>query len=72
MEFDVPVNPDTRLIYLKKEMVKILGANAKAIPNRSAILFFGSDTPLEDVVDSIDIIKQDLQHAIKMAAKKHE
>jgi hypothetical protein len=53
-------------------MVKILGTNAKAIPNRSAILLFGGETPLEDVIESIDIIRQDLQHAIKIQRNNGE
>ena len=70
MEFDIPINSNSRLIYLKKEMVKILGSKAKAIPNRCAILFYNNDTSIDDVLESLDAIKADLEHAKRLEQKK--
>ncbi len=72
MEFEVPVNTNSRLIYLKKEMVKILGAKAKAVPNRCAILFFNYNMKIDDVLESIEAIKADLEHAKRLEAIKNE
>lgn len=70
MEFEVPINTTSRLIYLKKEMVKILGDKAKAVPNRCAILFFNYNMEIDDVLESIDAIKIDLEHAKRLQTKK--
>jgi hypothetical protein len=66
MEFDIPVNTNTRLIYLKKELVKILGEKCKAIPDGNAVLFFNANTQPEDLIESLDLIKATVVHAAKI------
>ena len=67
MEFNLKAHPVNRIIYLPKELYKILGPEIKAVPNRTAVLCYSKDTAIEDVLASVEIIRADLLHAITMS-----
>ena len=54
---------------MPKEIVQALGFKLKAIPNRAAVLLYPEGIPLEDVLKSLDIIRDDLEHAIQLQLK---
>jgi hypothetical protein len=65
-EFAVKVNPCQRLAYIPKELYKILGPKLTAVTGRAATVFYSEETPIEDVIRSLEIIQTDLQHAIEL------
>lgn len=54
------------VLYVPKEIRQCFGRSMKIIPNATAALFFPSDTRYEDVLASLDIIRQDIEHRLKM------
>jgi hypothetical protein len=65
-EFAVKVNPYQHLAYIPKELYKILGSKLTAVTGRAAAVFYSEETPIEDVIRSLEIIQTDLQHAIEL------
>jgi hypothetical protein len=72
VEFEIKINPEQRLAYIPKEIYAVLSNHAKAIPNRVAVLIFRDGVSREDVLKSLDIIKQDLLHAQEMEKQSVE
>lgn len=66
MEFELKIHPVTKIMYLPKELHKILGHEVTAIPNRTAILLYNKETSIDDVLAGIQIIQADLKHALEM------
>jgi hypothetical protein len=52
--------------YMPIEVRKELGANLDVICNAKAAVIFNSDTPLSQVLESLKILLQDLEHRQKM------
>ena len=59
------------LLYLPKTIRESFGRNLKIIPNASAAVIFPKDMPYEDVLESIKIIKADIEHRISLQ-KRHK
>jgi hypothetical protein len=58
------------VIWLPKVLVQSLGRDLKLTPNSVAAVLYGADADLDDVVRSLEIIKQDLQlKATRQATK---
>jgi hypothetical protein len=70
LELKLKINPTERLAYIPKAIFNILGPDVCAAPNRSAVLMFSSDTGIDDVLKSLDIIKADLRHARQLQKNK--
>lgn len=66
VEFDVKIHPQQGTAYIPKEIREALGTKLTAIPNRTAVLLYPKNTPIKDVVKSLTIIKQDLEHAAEL------
>lgn len=66
------INPKSRLLYIKNSLYKKLGPTIKAVPNSTAILLFKENESLENVLTSIDTIRQDIEHAIKTKKLKEK
>ncbi len=54
------------VLYIPKEIRRCFGRSMKIIPNATAALFFPAETAYEDVLASLDIIRQDIQHRLRM------
>jgi len=67
VEFKIKINPEQRLAYIPKEIVEAIGFELKATPNRAAVLLYPENMPLKDVVKSLNIIRQDLEHASELS-----
>jgi hypothetical protein len=63
MDLKIRINKKQRLAYIPKVLFDILGTDAIASPNRSAILLYSDKTSIDDAIRSLDIIKADLLHA---------
>jgi bifunctional DNA-binding transcriptional regulator/antitoxin component of YhaV-PrlF toxin-antitoxin module len=61
---------DAGVFYVPKELRDQFGLRIKIIPNASAAVFFSRDTRYEDVLKSLDIIKQDIEHRINLAKRE--
>lgn len=57
---------ESGVLYIPKEIRQCFGRSMKIIPNATAALFFPSDTRYEDVLASLDIIRRDIEHRLKM------
>jgi len=66
VEFEVKINPQQGTAYIPKEIREALGTELTAIPNRAAVLLYPKNMPIKDVVKSLTIIKQDLEHAVEL------
>ncbi|MGA2682217.1 MAG: hypothetical protein ABSF44_10520 [Candidatus Bathyarchaeia archaeon] len=65
-EFTVKVNPEQHLAYIPKGIYKVLGPKLTAVTGRAAVVFYSEETPIEDVIRSLEIIRTDLQHALHL------
>jgi len=70
VEFKIKVHPEQRLAYIPKEIFETLGTKLTAVPNRAAVLLYPQGTAIKDVVRSITIIKQDLEHAVELEKRE--
>jgi len=62
VEFQIKIHDKQGTAYIPKEIREALGNEVKAAPNRAAVLLYPKTMPIKDVLKSIDIIKQDLEH----------
>jgi len=67
VEFKIKVHPEQRVAYIPKAIVEAIGHNLKATPNRAAVLLYPENAPIKDVLKSINIIRQDLEHAATLS-----
>jgi hypothetical protein len=70
VEFRIKVNPEQRLAYIPKELYEAMGSNLKATPNRGAVLLYPEKMPVKDILKSVDIIRQDLEHSLELSKEK--
>jgi len=70
LELKLKINPIERLAYIPKAIFNILGPDVCVTPDRSAVLMFGSEVGIDDVLKSLDIIKADLLHAQQLQKNK--
>jgi hypothetical protein len=61
VEFRVRIHPRQKLAYIPRELAEILGQRVKAVPNRGAVLFYPESADPKIVLESLDIIKRDLE-----------
>jgi hypothetical protein len=62
VEFDLALpRSGQNVVWLPKVLVNALGRKLKVTPDSVAAVLYGADADLNDVVRSLDIIKQDLQ-----------
>ena len=69
VEFEICLNPKTRTAYIPKELANTLGAKVRAVGNRVAVLLFPEGMALSDVIRSLELIKDDLEHAQELGQK---
>jgi len=70
VEFEIKIHKKQGTAYIPKEIRKALGTELKAVPNRATVLLYSKDMTLKDVVKSLNIIKEDLEHAIELEEKE--
>lgn len=58
------------VLYIPKEIRECFSRSIRIIPNATAALFFPSDADYEDVLASLDIIRQDIQHRLRMQQRR--
>lgn len=61
---------DAGVFYVPKELRDAFGLKIKIIPNASAAVFFSRNTRYEDVLASLRIIQQDIEHRIDLAKRE--
>ena len=57
----------TGVLYIPKELREAFSRDMKIISNATAAVFFPANAHYEDVLRSLSIIKQDIEHRIKLA-----
>ena len=70
LEFNLKAHPKNRIMYLPQKIFNILGTNITAVPNRTAVICYNAQTPITDVLYSLDIIQADLKHLVEIEARK--
>lgn len=65
VEFDIKLPRKQNVVWLPKVLINSLGRNLKVTPNSVAAVLYGADTDPQAVLDSLDIIRQDLQLRLK-------
>lgn len=68
VKFSVKSNPQGQY-YFPKEVRAELGSELDMICNARAAIVFSKDTPLELILQSMDLIAQDLKQRIEMQKK---
>jgi len=69
VEFEIRIHEKQGTAYFPKEIREVLGTEVKAVPNRTVVLFYPKNMPIKDVMRSLSIIKDDLQHCIDLEKK---
>ena len=54
------------VLYIPKEIRQCFGRTMKIVPNATAALFFPSHATYTDVLASLNIIRQDIEHRLRM------
>lgn len=57
---------ESGVLYIPKNVREAFGRHMKIIPNATAALFFPADARYDDVLSSLEIIKADVKHRLKM------
>jgi hypothetical protein len=57
---------ESGVLYIPKEIRQCFGRSMRIIPNATAALFFPSTSKYEDVLASLEIIRQDIEHRLRM------
>jgi len=57
---------ESGVLYIPKGIRQCFGRSMRIIPNATAALFFPTNTPYEDVLASLNIIRLDIEHRLKM------
>ena len=70
VEFRIRINPEQRLAYIPKEIVEAIGCELKATPNKAAVLLYSQNISVKDILKSLDIIRQDLEHGLELSKDK--
>jgi hypothetical protein len=63
VKFNVHSNPQGQY-YLPKEVRMELGRNLSLMCNTKAAIIFSVDTPLDQVLKSVDVLMQDLKNRL--------
>jgi len=71
VKFKVKANPQGQY-YFPKEVRQELGKKLELVCNARAGVIFPEGTPLETVLDSLDVIQQDLDHRRELKEKEDE
>lgn len=66
VEFKLRIHPKQGTAYIPKEIRETLGTEVKATPNRAAVLLYPENMSIKDVIQSLSIIRQDLEHAVEL------
>jgi len=72
VEFEIKVHPRQKLAYIPKEIVDSLGFVWKANPNTKAMVVYPKDTPLIQVLKSLEIILADLKLRLRWLGETDE
>ena len=56
----------SRMTYLPKGVVEVIGRKPRVIPNAYAVVMYNEKLELKDVKRSVEIILQDIEHRISV------
>jgi len=70
VKFKVKANPQGQY-YFPKEVREELGEKLELICNAKAAIVYSYETRLETILESLEIIKKDLKHRLRIR-KEHE
>ncbi len=70
VQFKIRVNEAQHTAYIPRQVFEVLGVNLTAMANRCAVLLFPEETSTEDVMQSLQIILDDLRYAQQLERKK--
>lgn len=66
VEFDINIHEKEGIAYFAKKIRETLGHKLKLRPGLKAGVLYPRGTPLEVVLESLDIIRRDFEHQIKL------
>jgi bifunctional DNA-binding transcriptional regulator/antitoxin component of YhaV-PrlF toxin-antitoxin module len=66
VDFELKIHEKQGTMYVPKEIRQALGLEVKATPNRKTVFLYPKNMAIKDVVKSLDIIKEDLEHGIEL------
>lgn len=70
VEFSLTVNRKQKTAYFNKKIVETLGYDLVILPNAHSGVIYPKDADKQDVIRSLKIILQDLEHQAEFAARK--
>jgi bifunctional DNA-binding transcriptional regulator/antitoxin component of YhaV-PrlF toxin-antitoxin module len=65
VKFKIKANPSGQY-YFPKEVREELGEKLELICNAKAAIVYSAETPIEIVLESIELIKKDLEHRLEL------
>ena len=68
VDFDLELPAKQNVVWLPKVLVEALGRKLTITPNSIAAVIYPADADLQDVIQSLEIIKQSLK--LKVAVRK--
>jgi hypothetical protein len=60
MEIDAKIS-ENNLMYVRNDIIKVVGTEPKIIVNCKTALMCNSNTNIDDILESLDIIRKDLE-----------
>lgn len=61
VEFEVRINPDQRVAYIKKEIVDQFGCDLRLMPDTNAAIIFPKGKAISTIIRSVELLLQDLR-----------
>jgi len=58
------------VLYIPKEIRESFGRKLRIIPSASAVVMFPEHVDYEDVLKSLEIIKADIEHRLRLSKKR--
>jgi len=69
VEFEVNVNRQQRLVYIPKKVLESLGHSLTILPDSNAAILYPTGKDPETVVESVQLLLQDLQFRVRSKAR---
>lgn len=70
VEFEIKIHPEQRLAYIPKELANVLGNRVKAVPNVTSVLFYPESADPNDVLRSLETIRNHIQQYLELQKKR--
>ena len=70
VEFRIRIHPKQRLAYIPHELAEMLGPEVRAVPDRGGVFLYSRDADPRVVLESLEIIRRDLELSLRAWGKR--